>query len=74
MRVTRRLRGQDPAPERPAEPIWRAPAMESPEPRLDARAEPRAEVRVEPRPAARPIAGGNEEMFEIPSFLRRQNS
>ena len=74
MRVTRRLRGQEPAPERPAEPIRRAPAMESPEPHINARAEPRAEVRVEPRPATRPIAGGNEEMFEIPSFLRRQNS
>jgi cell division protein FtsZ len=43
-----------------------------PEPRAEARPEPRAEAKVEPRPQPRPPAAGSDEIFEIPTFLRRQ--
>ena len=76
MRVTRRLRGQDAAPERSASVRGTLENVDEP-PRRPIVAEVErlhTEIRVEPRPQARPIASGTEEMFEIPSFLRRQNS
>jgi len=42
------------------------------DPRADARPEPRAEARTEPRPQPRQAAAGSDEIFEIPTFLRRQ--
>jgi len=42
-------------------------------PAQEVRAEPRAEPRAEQRPTVRP-GSSNEELMEIPAFLRRQNS
>jgi len=46
------------------------------DPRTEARPEPRTEARPEarpePRPQPRPAAAGSDEIFEIPTFLRRQ--
>jgi len=88
VRMTGLLRGQK-APVEPEE-VSRAPRRAPPpqleEPRMAPRAEVRAEARAEPRveerpeprqeprPQVRPLPAGNEDMFEIPSFLRRQNS
>ena len=61
-----------PAPRRAPPPAEaREPRAEH---RLEMRPEPRPEAKVEARAQARPITGGSEEVFEIPTFLRRQNS
>lgn len=63
-----------PAPRRAPSP----PAAVAHEPRADQRTEmrpeTRAEAKVEVRAQARPVTSGSEEIFEIPTFLRRQNS
>ena len=81
--MTGLLRGGKAAAPAPAERITqREPVPPAPrraplpmaEQRAESHPEPRAEPKMEPRPQVRPITGGNEEIFEIPTFLRRQNS
>ena len=83
VRMTGLLRGGKAAAPAPAERITqREPVPPAPrraplpmaEQRAESHPEPRAEPKMEPRPQVRPITGGNEEIFEIPTFLRRQNS